>query len=122
LLTKLTNDIECDIIHCLWTSPARKGQREEIYDVAGDAAERWGDGQRSRDGAFENFGGYSLTGKQKGAWRGADGTRYDDVTERLEIVCDDMDVAREWVRWVGKKLEQKAMYFEVHASDVEILE
>ena len=69
--------------------------------------------------AVQTFGGYTVAGRQTGAWRDAAGTQYDDETERLEIVCDRSKLAAavEWVKGVGKKLDQKTMYFEVRDYD-----
>ena len=75
--------------------------------------------------AWQRFGGYTLSGPQIGAWVDAAGALYAEESHRLEIVCDRARVleALEWVKEVGRSLDQKAMYFEVRDYDgVQILD
>jgi len=71
------------------------------------------------------FGGYTLSGPDQGSWRDDDGRVYSEASYGLEIFCDTarLTEAREFVVWAGKRLSQKAMYFEVRYADgVEIID
>jgi hypothetical protein len=75
--------------------------------------------------AWQRFGGYTLGGIQHGAWVDDAGALYAEESRPLEIVCDRTMLfeAIKWVKEVGGKLDQKAMYFEVRDYDgVQILE
>jgi len=73
----------------------------------------------------ETFGGYSLDGPGEGSWMDEDGRVYEEPSYLLTVFCDrnQYQDARELVIWVGRELEQEAMYFEVRYFDgVEIIE
>lgn len=75
--------------------------------------------------AWQRFGGYTLSGPQTGAWVDDTGSLYEEPSQRLEIVCERTRLADAiaFVREVGKRLDQKAMYFEVRDYDgVQILD
>jgi hypothetical protein len=62
---------------------------------------------------------------QQGAWVNDAGVLYAEESHRLEIVCDRAKLAEaiQWVKEVGRKLDQRAMYFEVRDYDgVQILD
>ena len=61
------------------------------------------------------FGGYSLEGPFQGAWVADDGRVYEETSYRLEIMIDpeQLQEARELVTQIGRRLGQRAMYFEV---------
>ena len=69
------------------------------------------------------FGGGSLDGPGRGIWIGADGTMFDEPSYVLSVACQPLDLqkARETVVWIGKALQQEAMYFEIQDSPVEII-
>ncbi len=69
------------------------------------------------------FGGVSLDGPGRGVWVGLDGTVYDEPSYVLSVACrpDELPTARDIVRWIGKELQQEAMYFEIQDSPVEII-
>lgn len=69
------------------------------------------------------FGGVSLDGPGRGVWIGSDGTVYDEPSYSLSVACsvEELPIAREMVRWIGKQLQQEAMYFEIQDSPVEII-
>jgi hypothetical protein len=73
---------------------------------------------------YARFGGFTLEGPGEGGWVAADGTVYSEQSRRLEVACERnrYSEARDLVLWIGQRLFQKAMYFEVRYFDgVEIL-
>ena len=61
------------------------------------------------------LGGYSLEGPFQGAWVADDGKVYEETSYRLEILIEPgkLQEARAMVLWIGKQLDQRAMYFEI---------
>jgi hypothetical protein len=76
------------------------------------------------DGLWRPFGGMTDEGLVRGHWIDDDGTEFADVCMKVSIECDRdrLDVAIKAVRRIGRKLGQRAMYFEVSGYDgVQIL-
>jgi hypothetical protein len=72
----------------------------------------------------DKFGGYSLDGPGLGAWTDDEGMVYEEHSYVLTVLCDRAlyTEAREAVIEIGRRLDQKAMYFEVRDVDgVEII-
>jgi len=70
------------------------------------------------------FSGWTLEEAAEGAWTDEDGKVYSERSRRLEVACQrgDYPAARELVLTIGRRLGQKAMYFEVRYFDgVEII-
>jgi hypothetical protein len=70
------------------------------------------------------FSGMTDEGRVRGRWIDGDGTEYSDVCIKVSIECDRarLQEAIRAVRRAGRKLGQKAMYFEVDGYDgVQIL-
>ena len=67
----------------------------------------------------EPFGGMTREDGIQGCWVDVDGTEYRDETIRISIVCDRerLQEALKAVRRIGRKLKQKAIYFEVFGYD-----
>jgi hypothetical protein len=66
------------------------------------------------------FGGCTIEGPAEGHWiDAADGEHFVDEVLKVTVVCDDarLDEAREFVIDLGRRLGQRAMYFEVGPSD-----
>ncbi len=63
---------------------------------------------------YDIFRGYSLEGPYPGAWAGDDGKRYEETSYRLEIVIapERLEEARALCVEIGKRLGQRAIYFE----------
>ena len=61
------------------------------------------------------FDGYSLDAPSDGAWIALDGKVYREKSQKLEVVVskEDVDKARKLFMAIGKKLGQRAIYFEV---------
>lgn len=82
--------------------------------------------ERILDGLAATFGGCSDEGLTKGKWIDPkDSVHYRDESLRVSIVCDRimLDDARTAVLDIGRRLRQRAMYFEVRDYDgVQILE
>ena len=72
---------------------------------------------------FAALNGYSLEGPFDGGWRAADGECYEEISYRLEGVVNQERVheARELFVDIGKRLGQRAIYFEVREGG-EIIE
>jgi hypothetical protein len=92
----------------------------------------WNDGtevdpavlSRIIDRLWHPFGGMSEEGQVRGHWIDDDGTEFTDVCIKVSIECDRIRLqeAIQAVRRAGRKLRQKAMYFEVAGYDgVQIL-
>jgi hypothetical protein len=64
---------------------------------------------------FKALYGYSLEGPFQGGWRAGDGESYEEMSYRLEVVVNPEQVqeARELFMDIGKRLGQRAIYFEV---------
>lgn len=76
--------------------------------------------ERLLDQLASQFGGCSEEGVTKGQWIDpADAARYRDESLRVSVTCDRvlLDEARQAVIRIGKKLKQRAMYFEVRDYD-----
>jgi hypothetical protein len=76
------------------------------------------------DRLWRPFGGMSEEGWVTGHWIDGDGEEYTDVCIKVSIECnrDRLQEAMRAVRRAGRKLDQKAMYFEVAGYDgVQIL-
>jgi hypothetical protein len=76
------------------------------------------------DRLWRPFRGATEEGWVTGYWVDDDGTEFTDVCIKLSIECDRdrLQEAIQAVRRAGRKLEQKAMYFEVAGYDgVQIL-
>ena len=67
----------------------------------------------------EPFGGMTREDGIQGYWVDDDGTEYRDETIRISIVCDRerLQETLKAVRRIGRKLKQKAMFFEVFGYD-----
>jgi hypothetical protein len=63
----------------------------------------------------DTFGGYTLEGPFQGAWVADDGQAYEEASYRLEVVVpsERLNEARELFVLIGKRLGQRAIYFEV---------
>jgi hypothetical protein len=76
------------------------------------------------DNLWRPFGGMTNEGLVTGHWIDEDGTDFTDVCVKVSIECDRgrLDEALKAVRRIGRKLRQRAMYFEVSGYDgVQIL-
>jgi hypothetical protein len=76
------------------------------------------------DRLWRPFGGMTEEGWVTGHWIDDEGTDFTDICIKLSIECDRdrLPEAIQAVRHVGRKLAQKAMYFEVTGYDgVQIL-
>lgn len=69
--------------------------------------------------AWQEFGGYTFSGPQTGAWGDETGKLYAERSYRLEVVTErsKLNDAINWVKDIGRRLKQKAMYFEVRDYD-----
>ncbi len=66
------------------------------------------------------FGGASFDGRVDGHWiDSSDGRHYQDESLRVMVVCENEQLAEaeQLVREIGRRLGQKAMYFEVQYFD-----
>lgn len=63
----------------------------------------------------DTFGGYALEGPFQGTWVADDGQVYEETSYRLEVIIapEQLQVAREFVISIGRRLGQRAMYLEV---------
>ncbi len=63
----------------------------------------------------DTFGGYTLEGPFQGAWVADDGRVYDETSYRLEVLvaAERLSEARELFVSIGRRLGQRAIYFEV---------
>jgi hypothetical protein len=87
----------------------------------------WNDGtsvrasQLSRiiDEVWRPFKGMTKEGPVTGYWIDDDGTHYSDESIKLSVECprERLNEAIRFVRRAGRKLRQKAMYFEVTGYD-----
>ena len=79
-------------------SRVSRRQRRELLNIVRDA-----------------FGGYSLEGPFFGAWTADDGRVYEETSYRLEVLIDPgrLQEARELFAEIGRRLGQRAIYFEV---------
>ena len=76
------------------------------------------------DGLWRPFGGMTNDGLVTGYWIDDDGKQFTDVCVKVSIECDRhcLNQAINAVRRIGRKLQQRAMYFEVSGYDgVQIL-
>ena len=70
------------------------------------------------------FGGMTNEGLVFGCWIDEDGTEFRDTCVKISIECERnrLEEAIRAVRRIGRRLEQRAMYFEVSGYDgVQIL-
>ena len=80
--------------------------------------------ERLIDSLWRPFRGMTDEGWVTGHWIDDDGTEFTDVCVKVSIECDRdrLQAAMKAVRRVGRKLGQRAMYFEVAGYDgVQIL-
>lgn len=72
-----------------------------------------------RDALAVKFGGLSVEGDVTGYWTDSDGKSYVDTSIKISIECDRsrLQDAIRHVQGIGKRLKQKAMYFEVSGYD-----
>jgi hypothetical protein len=93
---------------------------------------RWNDGtevkpgllSRLLDSLWRPFGGMTEEGWVTGHWIDDDGTEFTDLCVKLSIECDRSRLfeAIKAVKRIGRRLGQRAMYFEVAGYDgVQIL-
>jgi len=76
--------------------------------------------QEILSGLWTRFGGVTIDGIVTGHWIDShDGQHYQDESLKVSIACDNdrLQDAESAVVEVGKRLEQKAMYFEVRYFD-----
>jgi hypothetical protein len=76
------------------------------------------------NGLWRPFGGMTNEGLVTGHWVDEDGTEYTDTCVKVSIECDRdrLPEAIRAVRRIGRRLKQRAMYFEVFGYDgVQIL-
>jgi hypothetical protein len=76
------------------------------------------------DALWWPFGGMTDEGLVTGRWIDEDGTVFTDVCVKVSIECERhrLDEALKAVRRIGRRLGQRAMYFEVSGYDgVQIL-
>jgi hypothetical protein len=82
--------------------------------------------RRFMDYLSSKFGGCSDEGKTLGQWIDpASSIKHEDESKRITVVCDRimLGTARAAVIRIGRRLHQRAMYFEVRDYDgVQILE
>jgi len=80
--------------------------------------------QRLIDSLWRPFGGMTNEGYVTGHWIDEDGTEFIDVCLKIAVECDRsrLPEAIRAVKRIGRKLGQRAMYFEVTGYDgVQIL-
>jgi hypothetical protein len=68
----------------------------------------------------DQFGGYTVDGRTAGCWVDeTDGEEYHDTGVKVTVGCDKgrLAEAEAAVIEIGRRLKQKAMYFEVRYSD-----
>lgn len=71
------------------------------------------------DGLWRPFGGFTNEGLITGRWIDTDGEEYSDTCVKVSIECDRdrlLEAIRAFRR-VGRRLSQRAMYFEVSGYD-----
>jgi hypothetical protein len=76
------------------------------------------------DNLWRPFGGMTNEGLVTGYWIDEDGTQFADSCVKVSIECERgrLDEAIRAIRRIGRKLGQRAMYFEVSGYDgVQIL-
>ena len=63
----------------------------------------------------DDFGGYTLEGPFQGAWVADDGGVYEETSYRLEVLVapERIKEARKLFVDIGRRLGQRAIYFEV---------
>ena len=71
--------------------------------------------KRILDRICDAFNGYSLEGPHQGAWVSADGKVYREESYKLEVIVPPERVkeVRAHFARIGKRLGQKAIYFEL---------
>src|SRR6266446_9477789 len=71
------------------------------------------------DSLWRPFDGMTDEGRVTGRWIDADGVEFTDVCRKVSIECDRarLPEALRSVRRVGRRLGQRAMYFEVSGYD-----
>src|SRR5262249_55469496 len=74
---------------------------------------------RHRNDLWRPFGGMTEEGVVAGHWIDADGSEFRDVCLKVSIVCDRerLPEAIRAVRRLGRRLKQRAKYFEVSGYD-----
>ncbi len=71
-------------------------------------------------GLWQLFGGITIEGQVTGHWiDDADGRHYQDDSLKVSVLCDTSRLAdaENAVREIGRRLGQKAMWFEVRYAD-----
>lgn len=74
---------------------------------------------------WASFDGYTLTGPDEGGWLDQQtGVQHVELSYGLEVAIsrDQMDEAREFVKWAGKRLKQKEMLLIFRDDPVEFLD
>lgn len=71
------------------------------------------------DSLHDRFGGMTVEGDVTGYWTDEDGAKYVDKSSKISIECERSRLleAIETVTRIGRRLKQKAMYFEVSGND-----
>jgi hypothetical protein len=74
---------------------------------------------RLSEGLWRPFGGMTNEGFVSGHWIDEDGTEFHDTCVKVSIECDRsrLQEAIKAVRRIGRRLKQRAMYFEVSGYD-----
>jgi hypothetical protein len=74
---------------------------------------------RMIDSLWRPFGGMTKQESISGHWVDDDGTEFADICIQISIECErgHLTDAIKRVRRIGKRLEQRAMYFEVSGYD-----
>jgi hypothetical protein len=75
--------------------------------------------QRRIEGLWRPFGGVAEEGAVTGHWMDDDGREFSDVCLKVSIECDRsrLPEAIRAVKRIGRRLQQRAMYFEVAGYD-----
>jgi hypothetical protein len=71
-------------------------------------------------GLWRQFGGVTIEGQVTGHWiDDADGRHYQDDSLKVSVLCDTgrLPEAESVVREIGRRLGQRAMWFEVRYAD-----
>jgi hypothetical protein len=102
------------MIKCILLIPLRYNDGTE---VAGPII------SQALDEIYDRFGGYSILGTVRGAYRMAGGKRADDVSLQVQVALerDQVLVLEAMVARFAKVLKQESMWFEVTESDVRLV-
>jgi len=71
--------------------------------------------RRIQDELIVRWGGFTIAGTVRGAWRDEDGRVYQDTSLKFELAmrAEDLDDLRAYLRGLKDVLQQKAIYLEV---------